>query len=73
MEMQQHLPSSDDGIFSEFRNKIRCGEIASAAVVSLLRRLKFTGRLSLIVQNGTILKAGYEEGYYRQRNDERLI
>lgn len=69
----QHLPLSEDGIFSEFRNKIRSGEIASASIVSLLRRLKFTGRLSLIVQNGTILKAGYEEGYYRRKNDERLI
>lgn len=68
----QHLPSSEDGIFSEFRKKVRCGEIASASIVSLLRQLRFTGRVTFVVQNGTILKAGYEEGYLRRPGDERL-
>lgn len=72
MNMQQ-LSVSEDGIFSEFRKKVRCGEIASASMESLLRQLKFTGRLSLIVQNGQILKAGYEEGYFSRRQDKRLV
>jgi hypothetical protein len=33
----------------------------------LLQDLRFTGRLSVIVQNGRILKSGYEEGYFRSR------
>ncbi len=69
----QHTPTPEDGIFSEFRKKIRCGEIASSSMESLLRQLKFTGRLCLIVQNGKILKAGYEEGYFSRRQDERLV
>jgi hypothetical protein len=32
----------------------------------LLRELHFTGRLSVVVQNGRVLKSGYEEGYFRQ-------
>ncbi len=28
--------------------------------------LHFTGRLSVVVQNGRVLKSGYEEGYFRQ-------
>jgi hypothetical protein len=28
--------------------------------------LRFTGRLSVVVQNGEVLKSGYEEGYFRQ-------
>lgn len=69
----QHASSSEGAVFLEFRNKIRCGQIVSAAIESLLRQLKFTGRLCLIVQNGTILKAGYEEGYFSRRQDERLV
>lgn len=60
-------------MFLEFRNKIRCGNIASSSIESLLRRLKFTGRLCLVVQNGSILKAGYEEGYFTRRDDSRLV
>jgi hypothetical protein len=32
----------------------------------LLQALRFTGRLSVVVQNGEVLKSGYEEGYFRQ-------
>jgi sulfur carrier protein ThiS len=32
----------------------------------LLQQLRFTGRLSVVVQNGRVLKSGYEEGYFRQ-------
>ena len=51
----------------EFRRKVRSAEILSAAVERLLCALHFTGRLCIVVQNGRVLKSGYEEGYFRQR------
>jgi hypothetical protein len=33
----------------------------------LLLALHFSGRVSVIVQNGRVLKSGHEEGYFRQR------
>jgi len=50
----------------EFRRKVRSAEVLSAAMERLLGELHFTGRLSLVVQNGRVLKSGYEEGYFRQ-------
>jgi len=32
----------------------------------LLQAIRFNGRLSVVVQNGQVLKSGYEEGYFRQ-------
>jgi sulfur carrier protein ThiS len=32
----------------------------------LLQQLRFTGRVSVVVQNGRVLKSSYEEGYFRQ-------
>jgi hypothetical protein len=52
--------------FGEFRRKVRSAEVLSAAMERLLHSLHFTGRLSLVVQNGQVLKSGYEEGYFRQ-------
>lgn len=69
----EQLQSPEDGKFSLFRHKIRCGEIASSSIEHLMRDLKFTGRLCLVVKNGTILKAGYEEGYFSRRNDDRMV
>lgn len=57
--------------FVEFRRKVRSAEILSAAMERLLRALQFTGRVSIVVQNGRILKSGYEEGYFSQRNGAR--
>jgi len=53
--------------FAEFRRKVRSAEMLSAAMERLLRALRFTGRLSVVVQNGKVLKSGYEEGYFTQR------
>jgi hypothetical protein len=33
----------------------------------LLLSLRFTGKVSVVMQNGRVLKSGYEEGYFRQR------
>ncbi len=52
--------------FVEFRRKVRAAEMLSSAMERLLRELQFTGRLSVVVQNGRVLKSGYEEGYFRR-------
>ena len=52
--------------FVEFRRKVRSAEVLSAAMERLLWSLHFTGRVSVVVQNGRVLKSGYEEGYFRQ-------
>jgi hypothetical protein len=57
---------NDGKAFVEFRRKVRSAEVLSAAVEQLLRALQFTGKLSVVVQNGRVLKSGYEEGYFRQ-------
>ena len=60
--------SMEERDFVEFRRKVRSAEILSAAMERLLRARQFTGRVSIVVQNGRILKSGYEEGYFSQRN-----
>ena len=55
--------------FSEFRRKVREAEVLSAAMEKLLVSLAFTGKLSIVVQNGRVLKSGYEEGYFRPRRN----
>jgi len=64
MEVQRI--QNEDRSFAEFRRKVRSAEVLSASTEQLLRGLNFTGRLSVIVQNGRVLKSGYEEGYFRQ-------
>lgn len=53
--------------FAEFRRKVRDAELLSSATERLLASLKFSGRLNVILQNGKILKSGYEEGYFRNQ------
>jgi hypothetical protein len=57
---------NDDRNFSEFRRKVKSAEVLSASMERLLLALRFTGRLSVVMQNGRVLKSGYEEGYFRQ-------
>ena len=61
-----------DHIFLEFRRKVQKSQLLSAATERLLNGLKYTGRLTVIVQNGTVLKSGYEEGYFRRKDDLRI-
>ncbi len=70
---ETHDPQADGQCFLEFRRKVRDSELLSAAVEKLLRQLRFTGRLSVVVQNGRVLKSGYEEGYFRRPDDARLL
>jgi len=68
MELQSYIEerTEDERSFAEFRRKVRSAEVLSASMGRLLQALHFTGRLSMIVQNGQVLKSGYEEGYFRQ-------
>lgn len=60
------VPSeTEERNFVEFRGKVRAAEVLSAAMERLLSSLHFTGRVSIVLQNGRVLKSGYEEGYFR--------
>jgi sulfur carrier protein ThiS len=61
--------SANDGEnFVEFRRKVQSAEVLSSAMERLLKSLKFSGRVSVVVQNGRVLKSGYEEGFFRHRD-----
>ena len=64
--MQGENSNNEERNFVEFRRKVRSAEVLSAAMERLLASLHFTGRVSVVVQNGRVLKSGYEEGYFRQ-------
>jgi hypothetical protein len=59
-------PEREEADFTEFRRKIRTAEVLSAAMERLLSQIRFNGKVSVVVQNGRVLKSGYEEGYFRQ-------
>jgi hypothetical protein len=65
--------SEEDGSgFVEFRRKMKCAEVLSSSMEKLLRQIRFTGKVSIQVQNGQVLKSGYEEGYFRQQPPDQL-
>ena len=70
--MEQGSSASSETTFGEFRRKVQDSELLAAGVSQLLRKIRFTGRLSIVIQNGTVLKSGYEEGYFTRRDDRRL-
>ncbi len=59
--------SNEEKSFGEFRRKVKAAEVLSASMERLLLSLRFTGKVSVVMQNGRVLKSGYEEGYFRQR------
>ncbi len=63
----QEGKNNEEQTFVEFRRKVRGAEMLSAAMEKLLQAIGFTGRLTVVVQNGRVLKSGYEEGYFSQR------
>ena len=71
--MKEAEPTVKDKTFAELRRKIQEAELLSADTELLLRNLRFSGRLSVVVKNGCILKSGYEEGYFTRQQEERLI
>jgi len=72
--MESNLPNAnqEEG-FVEFRRKVRSAELLSAATERLLRAIQFTGKVSVVVQNGRVLKSGYEEGYFRQESEDSRL
>ena len=58
---------SEERNFVEFRRKVRSAEVLSAAMERLLSSLHFTGRVSIVLQNGRVLKSAYEEDYFPGR------
>ena len=72
MDSNQLTPVEDLS-FYELRRKLRTGgEVLSSSTDRLLKAAHFTGRITLLVQNGRVLKSGYEESYFthRQRSSE---
>jgi hypothetical protein len=59
--------------FVEFRKKVRAAEVLNAAMERLLRSVNFSGRISVVVQNGRVLKSGYEEGFFRQKSSGSIL
>lgn len=59
--------------FVEFRRKVRAAEVLSASMEHLLKSVNFSGRISVVVQNGRVLKSGYEEGFFRQRESGPML
>lgn len=59
--------SNEERVFGEFRRKVKSAEVLSASMERLLLSLRFTGRVSVVMQNGRVLKSGYEEGYFQHR------
>jgi hypothetical protein len=53
--------------FLEIRRKVKDSELLSASVEKLLWQVRFSGRLNVVVQNGRVLRSGYEEGLFRRR------
>jgi hypothetical protein len=64
---------AEDKAFQELRRKVREAKVLHPHVELLLENVRFTGRLSVVVQNGKILKSGYEEGYFTRRQDDRAV
>lgn len=60
---------NDESTFLELRRKVQSGELLSASTEKLLRKMKFNGHLTVMIQHGTVVKSGYEEGYFRRKND----
>jgi len=70
--MKQDSNNASQASFAEFRRKVRNSELLGSDVTLLLQEVRFSGRLSIVVQNGTILKSGYEEGYFTRKDERRL-
>jgi hypothetical protein len=64
---------NEECVFAEFRRKVQHSELLSSSLEKLLARLQFSGRLSIVVHKGRVLKSGYEEGYFTRRQDGRSI
>jgi len=71
--MHETEPNMEDKTFAEFRRKARDSELLSAATEKLLRSLRFSGNLNVVVRNGCVLKSGYKEDHLNRRLQRRFI
>ncbi len=69
MHHTSRKPEENGDLFLEFRRKVQGSELLSASITRLLESLRYTGRLTVVLQNGHVLKTGYEEGYFRRKED----
>jgi hypothetical protein len=67
-DMMHSESYNEERNFGEFRRKVKSAEVLSASMERLLLSLRFTGKVSVVMQNGRVLKSGYEEGYFRQKD-----
>ena len=67
--MSQSDNFNEEKYFGEFRRKVKAAEVLSASMERLLLSLRFTGKVSVVMQNGRVLKSGYEEGYFRNHKE----
>ena len=58
-------PSSEAGIFTEFRRKLAMGEALSRAFARLAEALRFSGRITVWFHQGRITKTVFEELHIR--------
>ena len=65
--MSQPDNFNEERDFGEFRRKVKAGEVLAASMERLLLSLRFTGKVSAVMQNGRVFKSGYEEAYFRQQ------
>ena len=56
--------SNEGNNFVEFRRKVRASEVLSAAMEQLLRTLNFSGRISVVVQNGRFSSPGTRRDFF---------
>jgi hypothetical protein len=70
-ETSQPDNSNEEKEFGEFRRKVKSAEVLSASMAHLLLSLRFSGTVSVVMQNGRVLKSGYEEAYFPQRQRAR--
>ena len=61
--------AADERVFLELRRKVQESGLLSAATERLLWKMRFNGRLAVVIHNGRIVKSAYEEGYFRRRDD----
>jgi sulfur carrier protein ThiS len=71
--MRNAEEEEEERAFQELRRRVREARVLCPTVEALLQGVRFTGRLSVVVQNGKILKSGYEEGYFTRRQDDRMV
>jgi hypothetical protein len=60
MGSHRESPTEEAG-FCEFRRKVRDAEVLSGAMEKILKDIHFSGKLCIVVKNGSVQKSGYEE------------